>query len=165
MTGSSRAARCQSTTQRTMSARRTGSRPAGRMSFRQGADRSAGIVRQSASMTSRRDQRQTHVRPRPPSTGRPPPAKGKPRRPGPIRISPPRPIDRGGRSPLVARMGLIALVLALGAVVFYVGLKTFPTAAGGLGSAVTGFIGNVVAPPTPKPSVVPIADAPTLALP
>ena len=62
-------------------------------------------------------------------------------------------------------MGLIALVLALGAVVFYVGLKSFPTAAGGLGSAVSGFIGNVLAAPTPKPSVVPIADAPTLALP
>ena len=97
-----------------------------RTTLRQGSDRSAGIVRQSASMTSRRDQRQTHVRPRPPSTGRPAPAKVKPRNPGPVRISTHRPTDRGGRSPLIARMGLIALVLALGAVVFYVGLESFP---------------------------------------
>ena len=62
-------------------------------------------------------------------------------------------------------MGLIALVLALGAIVFFVGLKSFPTAASGLGSAVSGFIGNVLTAPTPKPSVVPIADAPTLTLP
>jgi hypothetical protein len=62
-------------------------------------------------------------------------------------------------------VGLIALVLALGAIVFFVGLKSFPTAASGLGSAVSGFIGNVLTAPTPKPSLVPIADAPTLTLP
>ena len=37
-------------------------------------------------MTNRRVPRQTHVRPRPPSTGRPAPAKVKPRAPGPTRL-------------------------------------------------------------------------------
>ena len=52
-------------------------------------------------MTTRRDHRQTHVRPRPPSTGRPAPVKVKPRSPGPTRLvqppadpAQPRPADR-----------------------------------------------------------------------
>ena len=59
--------------------------------------------------------------------------------------------------PLIARFGLIALVAALGAVVLYVGVLGFGSAAGGLSRAVAGFIGNVTATPTPKPSVVPIS--------
>src|SRR5829696_7556254 len=116
-------------------------------------------------MTSRRDQRQTHVRPRPPSTGRPAPVKVKPRNPGPVRVSTQRPAARGRGTPFVARLGLLALVGVLGVVVLYVGLAGFGKAAGGLASAVTGFIGNVTATPTPSASIAPITDPPTLSLP
>ena len=51
-------------------------------------------------MTTRRDHRQTHVRPRPPSTGRPAPVKVKPRAPGPTRLSGHRPIQRTRGLPL-----------------------------------------------------------------
>ncbi len=115
-------------------------------------------------MTTRRDQRQMHVRPRPPSTGRPAPVKVKPRNPAPSRATVYRPNERRG-TPLIARFGLIALVAALVAVVLYSGVLGFGSAAGGLSRAVAGFIGNVTATPTPKASVVPISDPPTLALP
>ena len=62
--------------------------------------RSDAAVRQSAPMTTRRDHRQTHVRPRPPSTGRPAPVKVKPRAPGPTRLSGHRPIKRNGGLPI-----------------------------------------------------------------
>ena len=52
-------------------------------------------------MATRRDQRHAHVRPRPPSTGRPAPVKVKPRAPGPTRLSTHRPIQRSGGMPLV----------------------------------------------------------------
>jgi hypothetical protein len=116
-------------------------------------------------MTTRRDQRQTHVRPRPPSNGRPAPVRVKPRSPGPARISNHRPIERGRGTPIIARLALVALVAALGVGVLYVGMAGFGTAVGSLGSTLTGFLGNVTATPTPKPTILVPADAPSLALP
>ncbi len=113
-------------------------------------------------MTTRRDHRQTHVRPRPPSTGRPTPVKVKPRAPGPTRLAGHRPIQRSRGLPLILRLGLIAAVLALGGGVLYVGLNGVGMVVGGIGSTLGGFIGHVTATPTPAPSVNATVGAPSI---
>ena len=59
-------------------------------------------------MTTRRGARPTHVRPRPPSNGRPAPTKVRPRAPQPGRVATHRPIVRGAGLPLVAKVALMA---------------------------------------------------------
>lgn len=113
-------------------------------------------------MTTRRDHRQTHVRPRPPSTGRPAPVKVKPRSPGPVRLSGHQPIRRSRGVPLIFRLGLLAAVLALSVVVLFVGLKGFGGIVGGLGSTFGGFVAGVTSTPSPRPIVPIVADAPSL---
>jgi Glucodextranase, domain B len=116
-------------------------------------------------MTTRRDQRQTHVRPRPPSTGRPTPVKVKPRTPGPTRLSGHRPIKRGNGVPMIARVGLVAAVVALGFGVLYVGVGGIGFVARGLGSTVGGFVDGVTSTPVPNASAAAISNAPSLAQP
>jgi hypothetical protein len=116
-------------------------------------------------MTTRRDQRQTHVRPRPPSTGRPTPVKVKPRTPGPTRLSGHRPIKRGNGVPMIARVGLVAAVVALGFGVLYVGVGGIGFVARGLGSTVGGFVDGVTSTPVPNASLAAISNAPSLAQP
>ena len=113
-------------------------------------------------MATRRDQRHAHVRPRPPSSGRPAPVKVKPRAPGPTRLSTHRPIQRSGGLPLVFRLGLLAAVLALGAGVLYVGAGGMGIVVGGVGSTVGGFISGVTSTPSPRPSTLALTDPPTL---
>ncbi len=113
-------------------------------------------------MTTRRDHRQTHVRPRPPSTGRPTPVKIKPRAPGPTRLAGHRPIQRSRGLPLILRLGLIAAVLALCAGILYVGMNGVGMVVGGIGSTLGGFIGHVTATPTPAPSVNVTVGAPSI---
>ena len=78
-------------------------------------------------MTSRRGSRPTHVRPRPPSSGRPTPVKVRPRAPAPGRLSVRTPIRRSRGIPLIGRIALAVGILAVGAGVVYLG-------AGGLGN-------------------------------
>jgi hypothetical protein len=113
-------------------------------------------------MTTRRDHRQTHVRPRPPSTGRPAPVKVKTAAPGTNRLAGHRPIKRGGGMPWIIRLGLIAAVLALSAGILYVGVRGFGFVVGGVGSSLSGFVKGVTATPSPSPIVDDIANAPTL---
>ncbi|MEO8438187.1 MAG: Ig-like domain-containing protein [Chloroflexota bacterium] len=113
-------------------------------------------------MTTRRDHRQTHVRPRPPSNGRPAPVKVKPRSPGPVRLSGHQPIRRSSGMPLIFRLGLLAAVLALSAGVLFVGLKGFGGIVGGIGSTFGGFVAGVTSTPSPRPIVPIVADAPSL---
>jgi hypothetical protein len=113
-------------------------------------------------MTTRRDHRQTHVRPRPPSTGRPAPVKVKPRSPGPGRLSARQPIKRSRGVPMIIRVGLVAAVLALSAGVLYVGVNGFGIVAGGIGSTLGGFVSGVTSTPSPRPVVSVISDPPTL---
>lgn len=113
-------------------------------------------------MTTRRGHRQTHVRPRPPSTGRPTPVKVKPRAPGPTRLAGHRPIQRSNGLPLIVRLGLIAAVLALCGGVLYVGANGVGMVVGGIGSTISGFIAGVTSTPTPAPSVVVSTGAPSL---
>jgi hypothetical protein len=113
-------------------------------------------------MTTRRDHRQTHVRPRPPSTGRPAPVKVKPRSPGPGRLSAHQPIKRSRGVPMVIRLGLVAAVLALSAGVLYIGVNGFGIVAGGIGSTLGGFVAGVTSTPSPRPVIQVISDPPSL---
>ena len=112
-------------------------------------------------MTTRRDPRQQHVRPRPPSTGRPAPIKARPRAPAPTRLAVHRPIQRNRGLPLIAKVGLLAAVGLLGLIVLYLGAGGLGGVVGGISSSLTGFITNITAAPTPKPSVAAISDPPS----
>ena len=113
-------------------------------------------------MTTRRDPRQTHVRPRPPSTGRPNPIKVRPRTPAPNRLSVHRPIQRDRGLPMVAKLGLIAAVALLGLTVLYLGAGGLGTVVAGFTKSLGGFVTSITAEPTPKPSAIAISDPPTL---
>jgi hypothetical protein len=113
-------------------------------------------------MTTRRDPRQTHVRPRPPSSGRPAPVKVRPRAPSSTRLSVHRPIQRNRGLPIIGKLGLIAAVALLGVAVLYVGVGGLGKAFGGITSALGGFVSSVTVAPTAKPSLPAVADAPRL---
>ncbi|MGZ8513700.1 MAG: hypothetical protein ACXW4H_01440 [Candidatus Limnocylindrales bacterium] len=116
-------------------------------------------------MTTRRDPRQTHVRPRPPSSGRPAPVKVRPRTPSSTRLSVHRPIQRSRGLPLIGKLGLIMAVALLGVAVLYLGSGGLSRIVGGISSAFGGFVTSVTSTPTPKPSLAAVADAPTLQAP
>ena len=116
-------------------------------------------------MTTRRDPRQTHVRPRPPSSGRPSPVKTRPRAVSSTRLSVHRPIQQSRGLPLIAKLGLIAAVALLGVAVLYLGSGGLARLFGGFSSALGGFVTSVTSTPTPLPSLAAVADAPTLQAP
>jgi hypothetical protein len=113
-------------------------------------------------MTTRRDPRQTHVRPRPPSTGRPAPVKVRPRAPAPTRLSVHRPIQRDRGLPIIAKLGLLAAIALLGLTVLYLGAGGLGTVFGGITASLAGFITDITAAPTPKPSAFTVSDPPSL---
>lgn len=116
-------------------------------------------------MTSRRDHRQTHVRPRPPSTGRPAPVKVKPRSPGPTRIASRGSVQRPGGLPVYWRIALVFAVVFLGALVLYAGVGGVGMLARGVSSTVGGFVTDVTSTPSPKATLAVVADSPSLASP
>jgi len=116
-------------------------------------------------MTTRRDHRQTHVRPRPPSTGRPAPVKVKPRSPGPTRIASHRATPRPGGLPVYWRIALVFAVVFLGALVLYAGVGGVGMLARGVSSTLGGFVSDVTSTPSPKPTLAVVADSPSLAQP
>lgn len=113
-------------------------------------------------MATRRDHHQTHVRPRPPSTGRPAPVKVKSRAPASTRLSNHRPIQRSRGLPIIIRLALLAAVIVLGAGVLWVGARGLGTVVGGIGSTLGGFVQGVTATPSPKPLVALVVGAPSL---
>jgi Glucodextranase, domain B/Bacterial Ig-like domain (group 1) len=66
---------------------------------------------------------------------------------------------------MVARIGLLAAVVALGVGVLYVGAGGLGIVVGGIGSTVGGFVDGVTSTPTPNASLAAISNAPTLAQP
>lgn len=113
-------------------------------------------------MTTRRDPRQTHVRPRPPSTGRPAPIKTRPRAPSPTRLAVHRSIQRNRGLPIIAKLGLLAAVALLGLTVLYLGAGGLGRLAGGISASLGGFVTSITAAPTPRPSVIQVSDPPSL---
>jgi hypothetical protein len=113
-------------------------------------------------MTTRRDPRQTHVRPRPPSTGRPAPVKARPRAPAQTRLAVHRSIQRNRGLPIIAKLGLVAAVALLGITVLYLGAGGLGRVVGGLSASLGGFMTNITAAPTPSPSAIAVSDPPTL---
>jgi len=113
-------------------------------------------------MATRRSARPTHVRPRPPSTGRPAPTKSRPRSPSPGRLSGYSPIRRSAGIPLIGRLALAVGVIVVGTAVLYVGLGGLSTVARTLGSTLGGFVHDVTATPSPQPTAFVISDAPSV---
>jgi hypothetical protein len=105
------------------------------------------------------------VRPRPPSTGRPAPARIQPRAPVPGRAVGHRRIERSRGLPFLTRLLLVVAVGALG-------ITVFMTATGGLGrifaafgDTVSGAFEGLTATPTPRPTVALVADSPLILAP
>jgi hypothetical protein len=76
-----------------------------------------------------------------------------------------RRVDRGGRLPIPIRLALIVGVIALSVGVLYVGAGGLSRAAGAVSSSLGGFMDELVATPSPSPSVLLVSDAPLLASP
>jgi Glucodextranase, domain B len=113
-------------------------------------------------MTSRRTSRPTHVRPRPPSSGRPAPVKVRPRAPAPGRLAVHTPIRRSRGIPLVGRLALAVGIFAVAVGVLYLGAGGLGTVVGAVGSTFTDFIAGVTATPVPSPTPVVTSDPPRI---
>lgn len=117
-------------------------------------------------MPTRREGRASHVRPRPPSTGRPAPQRARVPAPDSYRLKQARGLDRRRRGlPMTARLLLVVAVVALGGAVF-------ATASGGIGSLVralgaslSGFVNDISATSAPSATPTVVADAPVIASP
>lgn len=116
-------------------------------------------------MADRRSARSSHVRPRPPSSGRPAPTKVRPRAPAPGRLQVHTPIRRSRGVPFIGRLALIAGVAALVVGVLYVGVGGLGTVAGAVGGTLVGFVEDVTATPTPRVTEPPFDLAPRVASP
>jgi hypothetical protein len=116
-------------------------------------------------MTTRRGSRPTHVRPRPPSDGRPSPVRVRPRAPAPGRLSARGPVRRSSGVPLLGRLALGAGVVVVGILVIYLGAGGLGTIVGSVSDTVTAFVRGVTASPVPSPTPVTVADAPTIEAP
>jgi hypothetical protein len=106
-------------------------------------------------MADRRSARTSHVRPRPPSSGRQSPPTGRTRAPSPARLATHGPIRRDPGVPWFVRLLLLLGVIAVAAGVVYVGVGGLGTLAAGLGSTVGGFVDDLTA--TPMPTRAPLA--------
>ena len=119
-----------------------------------------------APMATRR-QRSSQVRPRPPSNGRPVPAKRPTSRPtAPNRLAPHRKIERGSALPIYLRIGLVLVVVALGAVVVFAGVGVLGKVVGAVTKAFDqSAISQVTSTPSPSPSQIIAPNAPILSVP
>ena len=113
-------------------------------------------------MATRRGARPNHVRPRPPSGGRPTPAKARPRAPAAGRIAVYSPVRRSRGIPVVGRAALGIGVVVVALLVLYVGAGGVSIVANALGSTISSFVQGVTATPVPSTTPVTVADAPTI---
>lgn len=116
-------------------------------------------------MADRRAARSSHVRPRPPSSGRPAPVKVRPRAPAPGRLTVRTPIRRSRGIPLAGRLVLALAIVAMGAAVLYVGIGGVGSVAKAIGSTITGFVEAVTTTPIPSLAPVVVSDAPSIVSP
>ena len=117
-------------------------------------------------MQDRRGGRQSHVRPRSPSTGRPAPAKARTRTPPSGRVNHRRvePPNRR-RLPGLPRALLLVAAAAVAIGVFLTAGGGFARVVAGLRATVDDAIGGLSATPTPGASVAVVADAPLITVP
>lgn len=117
-------------------------------------------------MPTRRGSRSSHVRPRPPSTGRPAPQRVRVPAPDAYRLKQARGLDARRRGmPLPARLLLVVAIVALGGVVFTTASGGIGTLVGALSTSLSGFVDKITATPEPSASQLVIADAPVIASP
>ncbi len=83
----------------------------------------------------------------------------------PGRIATHRPISRSRGLPLIVKLTLVLAVATLGVGVIYVGAGGLRNVAAALGDTFGAFVEEATTTPSPAPSVLPVADAPTLAAP
>jgi hypothetical protein len=115
-------------------------------------------------MTTRHG-RPSQVRPRPPSTGRPAPAKARTRSQAPGRLAAHRRVETTRRLALPFRLLFVAAVIGLCAGVLFVATGGIGRVADVLGSSFSGFVSDLTA--TPEPSELPpdLAGAPVIQAP
>ncbi len=114
-------------------------------------------------MPTRRGSRSSHVRPRPPSTGRPTPQRVRVPAPDAYRLKRARGLERRRRGiPLPARLLLVVALVALGGVVFMTATGGLGVLVGALGSSLSGFVNQVTATPLPSATQLIVADAPVI---
>ena len=111
-------------------------------------------------MDFRRGGRPSQVRPRPPSTGRPPTSV--PRRPVSARVASHRPIERPRGLPLAAKAILAVALVALAGVVVWTATGQLPRLVGAVGDTIGGIAGKVFTTPSPTPTPVAVIPAPDL---
>jgi hypothetical protein len=117
-------------------------------------------------MPTRRDGRGSHVRPRPPSTGRPTPQRVRVPAPDAYRLKQPRGMGRRRRGlPLPARLLLVVAVVALGGVVYATATGGIGSLVRVLGSSLSGFVDDITATLSPSSTPLIVADAPSIASP
>jgi len=117
-------------------------------------------------MPTRRDGRSSHVRPRPPSTGRPTPQRVRVPVPDAYRLKQPRGLTSRRRGlPLPARILLVLAVVALGAAVYVTATGGIGSLVRALGTSLSGFVDELTATPTPSATPIIVADAPVIASP
>ncbi len=114
-------------------------------------------------MPTRRGSRSSHVRPRPPSTGRPTPQRVRVPAPDAYRLKKARGLERRRRGlPLPARLLLIVALAALGGVVFVTATGGLGKLVGALGSSLSGFVDQITETPQPSSTPLIVADAPVI---
>jgi hypothetical protein len=117
-------------------------------------------------MPTRRDGRSSHVRPRPPSTGRPATQRVRVPVPDAYRLKQRRGLAGRRRGlPLPARVLLVVAVVALGGAVYVTATGGIGSLVHALGTSLSGFVDNLTATPTPSSTPLVIADAPVIASP
>ncbi len=117
-------------------------------------------------MPTRRDGRSSHVRPRPPSTGRPAPQRVRVPAPDAYRLKQARGLDRRRRGlPMPARLLLVLAVVALGGAVYATATGGIESLVRALGTSLSGLVDEISATPAPSSTPTVIADAPVIASP
>ena len=117
-------------------------------------------------MPTRRDGRASHVRPRPPSTGRPTPQRVRVPAPDAYRLKQARGLDKRRRGlPLPAKVLLVVAVVALGGAVYATATGGIGSLVRALGTSMSGFVERLTATPVPSSTPLIIAGAPLIASP
>ncbi len=116
-------------------------------------------------MTPRRPGRAAHVRPRPPSDGRPAPKKVPLKNVDRYRATPLRSEKRRRALPLPARLLLGLAVAGLGVVVFAAATGGIGTLMGALGRSFGGLFDDILATPKPSATDILVSDSPLITQP